>query len=637
MSTLTDFDSITNQSLSGMNLPDQCFADAGLFSNPSLQCSSYGSGAYSNLFEDPSFLIEDKYCTVPSLYSPPLDNSDNNISSRTEQVPSTSSAYEEVQDDDEGDGLLSNLPNSCQDFENQELHIRLERNQSSPLVAGHTSPSHSSRMSSSCPSVEPPQEAADPEDLEVQYINESFEEQQKQSKMYQSGDLKTIFYSGSDQESSKGTSRSNTEKSGCSPLDRPERLPYVKKLLSQDSSHSLLSDSRPITPTQLLKPGQSFEPVLTPKSEALIQRQIAKKSSSNRRRVSEPLARKPPIYWNAESLSDLSSICDGPSSDVFELSDSSVVADHSGSTSARHVSFAKSDLVEPQHCTPPPHDFLDDTEKLAKGIVESLFEGVGLTPVEPTEDGFDPFSISERPKELKSARRLDMSEISTKELGVPSSSIEPPSPSKLPQPPACMPLEPADAGDSWEDLADDDELLAKQLAEAKLNTVTKAAPKKIINYHAPPKVKWDQMAMKNVLEAFNIPIYKMEKDVVQALDELGCGSTTVKWIERDIVLVAFDGEREAKQALVVQCHDWLRLRPLIYSSSEVQKAALECASALRTNIKKVRPATNIAVARRLVEGALGKKSTVSREQRQAENKVLRDARAAKKTAVKWDE
>ena len=104
--------------------------------------------------------------------------------------------------------------------------------------------------------------------------------------------------------------RSSTEKSYCSPVERPERLPYVKKLLSQDSSGSL-HDPCPITPPHLKKE-QTFQPrpfikpavmqflfsVLTPKSHALLQKQVNKKSAIKNRRVSEPLARKPKTFWS---------------------------------------------------------------------------------------------------------------------------------------------------------------------------------------------------------------------------------------------------------------------------------------------------------------------------------------------------
>ncbi|KIH64803.1 hypothetical protein ANCDUO_04880 [Ancylostoma duodenale] len=139
--------------------------------------------------------------------------------------------------------------------------------------------------------------------MRVQFINECFEEQQRQNQMYQSGDLKTLFYHGSSEiDSSKAANRSGTDKSGQSSLERPERLPYAKKLSSHDTSLSSTShyDFRPVTPPTFSNLNENFEPLLTPKSEALIKKRAKREpqASSSRRRVSEPLAQKPPLFWN---------------------------------------------------------------------------------------------------------------------------------------------------------------------------------------------------------------------------------------------------------------------------------------------------------------------------------------------------
>ncbi|PIO72615.1 hypothetical protein TELCIR_05445 [Teladorsagia circumcincta] len=269
----------------------------------------------------------------------------------------------------------------------QELHIRLERNHSSPLIGGHSSPALSSRLSSNCPSAEPPTDPAEPEDLEVQFINECFEEQQRQSQMYQSGDLKTLFYHGSSElDSSKVANRSGTDKSGQSSLERPERLPYAKKLSSHDPLSSVTNyESLPITSPTFLNLSDNFEPLLTPKSEALIQKRVWRdqKASPSRRRVSEPLAQKPPLFWGSGST---------PISDC---------------------------------ATPDSVRCEDETEALAKGVIESLFSGVALTPLTPAEDFKEELrKASTTSKQNKAVRKLymdnlvksDSSEKSTKDL-----------------------------------------------------------------------------------------------------------------------------------------------------------------------------------------------------------------------------
>ncbi|EYC22668.1 hypothetical protein Y032_0016g2888 [Ancylostoma ceylanicum] len=82
--------------------------------------------------------------------------------------------------------------------------------------------------------------------------------------------------------------------------------------------------------------------------------------------------------------------------------------------------------------------------------------------------------------------------------------------------------------------------------------------------------------------------------------------------------------RISRDALVLHKHQWLRLRPLSKSPAHVQEKAKEIQMQLRPT--RVRPKTNAVVARRMVESTLGLRSTVSKEQREAERKQLSDAR-----------
>ncbi|KAK6765364.1 hypothetical protein RB195_025330 [Necator americanus] len=90
-----------------------------------------------------------------------------------------------------------------------------------------------------------------------------------------------------------------------------------------------------------------------------------------------------------------------------------------------------------------------------------------------------------------------------------------------------------------------------------------------------------------------------------------------------------------RDALVLHKHQWLRLRPLTKSPSCVQEKAKEIQAQLRP--ARVRPKTNAVVARRMVEHTLGLRSSISKEQRDAERKQLSDARTAKKSTVRWDD
>ncbi|VDO60294.1 unnamed protein product [Haemonchus placei] len=192
-----------------------------------------------------------------------------------------------------------------------------------------------------------------------------------------------------------------------------------------------------------------------------------------------------------------------------------------------------------------------------------------------------------------------------------------------------------DDGDSWENL--DDTKLEQQMNALKLEVASKA-PRRPINYFAPPvevATPWDPFLLPHVLEAYDVPEYKLAEDVVNALAATDWGNATVKWLERKIVFVVFASERQARDALVLHKHQWLRLRPLSKSPARVQEKAREIQAQLKPT--RARPKTNAGVARRMVESTLGMRSSISKEQRDAERKQLSDAKAAKKNSVRWDD
>ncbi|XGW33012.1 hypothetical protein V3C99_017486, partial [Haemonchus contortus] len=691
MSTLTDFDTITNQNvIAGFlsrltSVPKQCMVMDGsrLFAgNPSLPCAppAYGSGQFeaAALFEQAVQYAAATtaaaasqapfHSTVPPIYSPSPSGNNNMMTTNDTTI---SSQIDEgcSLDDDEDSSILSNLPNSCHDFELKELHIRLERNHSSPLIGGHSSPALSSRLSSNCPSAEPPTDPAEPEDLEVQFINECFEEQQRQSQMYQSGDLKTLFYHGSSElDSSKVTNRSGTDKSGQSSLERPERLPYAKKLSAHDPLNSIAQyDSHPITSPTFLNLSENFEPLLTPKSEALIQKRVRRdqKASPSRRRVSEPLAQKPPLFWGSGLRIEGAGFGSG---ELFESIDStrSFIEDKK-----RHISFDnyfRGSTPISDCATPDSIRCEDETEALAKGVIESLFSGVALTPLTPAQDFKEELRKVSATNQNKAVRKLymdnltvsgspeklpkdllpvmDLNKSSTETAtkfepiaGLSDASGQSGSQVKSVDVSSSIPEEPTvvgdDDGDSWENL--DDTKLEQQMNALKLEVASKA-PRRPINYFAPPvevATPWDPFLLPHVLEAYDVPEYKLAEDVVNALAATDWGNATVKWLERKIVFVVFASERQARDALVLHKHQWLRLRPLSKSPARVQEKAREIQAQLKPT--RARPKTNAGVARRMVESTLGMRSSISKEQRDAERKQLSDAKAAKKNSVRWDD
>ncbi|KAE9556181.1 hypothetical protein FO519_000669 [Halicephalobus sp. NKZ332] len=123
------------------------------------------------------------------------------------EIPKSRSENDcEMKDDDEC--LLSNLPTSVDDLQDMEQQIKLERQMNSPLTSHRQSPNYfeAGRMSAISggslgmdrvysSASNHPDEELDADDMEVAMINESFEEQQRQYKLYCGEELKSAFYS----------------------------------------------------------------------------------------------------------------------------------------------------------------------------------------------------------------------------------------------------------------------------------------------------------------------------------------------------------------------------------------------------------------------------------------------------------
>lgn len=189
--------------------------------------------------------------------------------------------------------------------------------------------------------------------------------------------------------------------------------------------------------------------------------------------------------------------------------------------------------------------------------------------------------------------------------------------------------------DDWE-TADDDDLTVRMenlLKDKKKENVKKMMAKP----STPPSPRisdWDPTFLAHVLEIYGVPDYKMQEDVVKAMESSGNGDCKVMWIERKVVFAVFENVAKAKNCLTLSKHDWLRFRSLSDSPKSVQDSAKTNFSSLSSPKKKQQ--TTATVARRMVENALGKKAAVSTEKRQEERNQLAAAKAAKKSTIQWD-
>ena len=143
----------------------------------------------------------------------------------------------EMKDDDEC--LLSNLPTSVDDLQDMEKQIKLERQMNSPLTSHRQSPNYfeAGRMSAISggslgmdrvysSASNHPDEELDADDMEVAMINESFEEQQRQYKLYCGEELKSAFYAAPVDED----------------VEPPESQPYPMPVVVPDNDEPLYNN-----------------------------------------------------------------------------------------------------------------------------------------------------------------------------------------------------------------------------------------------------------------------------------------------------------------------------------------------------------------------------------------------------------
>lgn len=100
----------------------------------------------------------------------------------------------------------------------------------------------------------------------------------------------------------------------------------------------------------------------------------------------------------------------------------------------------------------------------------------------------------------------------------------------------------------------------------------------------------------------------------------------VKFINIEIILILFLPFLKAAEILTTG-HPYVKLKPLSEAAVESRAKAKKCSNSLQPY--KPRPETCVALARRLVSGALGVKIETSKEERENEKRILREARGSK--------
>lgn len=140
--------------------------------------------------------------------------------------------------------------------------------------------------------------------------------------------------------------------------------------------------------------------------------------------------------------------------------------------------------------------------------------------------------------------------------------------------------------------------------------------------------------LSHIVEIYDFPAeFKME-DLLKLFQGYQQRGFDIQWVDDTHALGLFSSPIAAREALRSK-HPLMKLRPLSKSSSATKAKARSCSDYLLP--AKERPQTSAALARRLVIGALGVKSNVSKEQREAEKRKLQEAREQKRLEAKQRE
>lgn len=137
--------------------------------------------------------------------------------------------------------------------------------------------------------------------------------------------------------------------------------------------------------------------------------------------------------------------------------------------------------------------------------------------------------------------------------------------------------------------------------------------------------------LSHIVEIYDFPTEFKTEDLLKLFHCYQQRGFDIKWIDDTHALGLFSSPIAAREALRSK-NPLMKLRPLSKSSSATKAKARSCSDYLLP--AKERPQTSAALARKLVIGALGVKSNLTKEQREAERKKLQEAKEQKRLAAK---
>ncbi|KAK7793569.1 hypothetical protein R5R35_000405 [Gryllus longicercus] len=134
----------------------------------------------------------------------------------------------------------------------------------------------------------------------------------------------------------------------------------------------------------------------------------------------------------------------------------------------------------------------------------------------------------------------------------------------------------------------------------------------------------------HVVEIYNFPSEFTTPDLLSIFAPYKNGGFEIKWVDDTHALGVFSSSRVAADVLAYE-HPFVKTRPLSEATPESRMKARRSAEFLQPY--RARPETCVAMARRLVTGALGMRLATSREEREKERRLLKEAREKKRLAA----
>jgi hypothetical protein len=469
-------------------------------------------------------------------------------------------------------------------------------------------------------------------------INESFEEQQKQTMLYECMGLKSIFYGANQNE--PNVNEVFTESPQGTPS--PQNVQHLNGGYDQNTSGA--TDKSPYFQEDV-----EFTPFLTPQSKTFVKQSVPVDPDDGSI-VPSPhatcLAREvaysdtsDDVDYDRQLHMELEKMILGDDEEVRQIEDAEKAA-CSGSSllKVRTLSGALSDRSLPSLASLGNRPSRNSTDSEEFCPMENAKEGHSAEPKAVADDTID---IEERMLLSESVLRSleeddDYAELQDDKpiLDIKSNTVQSSNnDTVLPGESTALTHEqevPDGVADSWEDIEDTElEKAAREAFEAKASKIeikTSAS-------HAPADLPETELT--HVLEAY-FHSSKTLDILAETLRNHGFDDIYTKKVDERHALIIFPSTEKATNALFYKGIGSFKLRPLSEATQASKRYATEKKTSLKPNC--ARPATNVSVARRMIENTLGVRAKIPLEQRQKEKEQLKVAKQIKreKNAV-WAE